>query len=123
MRIGIVGGGPGGLTFATLWKQRHPDDLVQVIEQNAPDATFGFGVVFSDRALEFLLEDDPGTARLIMSRMINWRDITIVKQGQRIAIDGVGFSAIGRLELLTLLLQRAREAGVELIHDRGDIAE
>ena len=119
MRVAVLGGGPGGLYFSSLWKQRHPGDIVQLHEQNPPDATFGFGVVFSDRALEFLNEDDPETASLIASRMVNWRDITVVKNGERIAIDGVGFSAIGRLELLKLLLQQARAAGVEFVHNRA----
>ena len=43
-----------------------------------------------------------------------WRDIAIVHRGQPVAIDGVGFSAIGRLQLLQLLQRRAREAGVAL---------
>jgi 2-polyprenyl-6-methoxyphenol hydroxylase-like FAD-dependent oxidoreductase len=114
MRLGILGGGPGGLYFAALWKSRHPDDDVRLFEQNPADATWGFGVVFSDRALEFLREDDPGTVDLIAPRMETWRDITIVHRGETIAIDGVGFSAIGRLELLQLLQQRARTAGVTL---------
>ena len=50
MRIAVMGGGPAGLYFATLWQARHPKDEVQVFEQNPADATFGFGVVFSDRA-------------------------------------------------------------------------
>lgn len=116
MRIAVLGGGPAGLSFATLWKLRHPDDRVRVVEQNPSDATWGFGVVFSDRAMEFLAADDPATADLITRHMAHWRDITLVKDGVRIAIDGVGFSAIGRLELLQLLVRRAREAGVELVH-------
>jgi 2-polyprenyl-6-methoxyphenol hydroxylase-like FAD-dependent oxidoreductase len=87
---------------------------VRVFEQNPADATWGFGVVFSDRALEFLREDDPGTVDLVAPRMETWTDIAIVHRGERIAIDGVGFSAIGRLELLQLLQQRARAAGVAL---------
>ena len=114
MRVGILGGGPGGLYFAALWKSRHPDDNVRLFEQNPADATWGFGVVFSDRALEFLREDDAGTVDLIAPRMETWRDITIVHRGKTIAIDGVGFSAIGRLELLQLLQQRALSAGVTL---------
>ena len=114
MRVGILGGGPGGLYFAALWKSRHPGDDVRLFEQNPADATWGFGVVFSDRALEFLREDDAGTVDLIAPRMETWRDITIVHRGETIAIDGVGFSAIGRLELLQLLQQRARAASVTL---------
>jgi 2-polyprenyl-6-methoxyphenol hydroxylase-like FAD-dependent oxidoreductase len=114
MRLAVVGGGPGGLYFSALWKSRHPADEVRLFEQNAADATWGFGVVFSDRALEFLNDDDPATVALIAPRMETWRDMTIVHRGQSVTIDGVGFAAIGRLELLRLLQQRAREAGVEL---------
>ena len=112
MRIAVVGGGPGGLYFASLWKSRHPRDTVELFEQNRADATWGFGVVFSDRALEFLRDDDPGTVDLISPHMETWRDITVVHRGDRIVIDGIGFSAIGRLELLQLLQSQARAAGV-----------
>jgi 2-polyprenyl-6-methoxyphenol hydroxylase-like FAD-dependent oxidoreductase len=112
MRMAVVGGGPAGLYFASLWKARHPRDTVELVEQNAADATWGFGVVFSDRALEFLREDDADTVDLISPRMETWRDITLVHRGEAIVIDGIGFSAIGRLELLQLLQRRAREAGV-----------
>src|ERR1700735_1398047 len=57
MRSPCVGGVPAGLYFATLWKTRHPKDDVQVYEQTPADATFGFGVVFSDRALEVLRDE------------------------------------------------------------------
>ncbi|MDE2578365.1 MAG: FAD-dependent monooxygenase [Hyphomicrobiales bacterium] len=116
MRICVIGGGPAGLYLGTLWKLRHPDDVVELFEQNASDVTWGFGVVFSDRALEFLRADDAQTVDLIASRMQTWRDMTLVHRGEKITIDGVGFSAIGRLDLLTLLLQRAREVGVILHH-------
>jgi 2-polyprenyl-6-methoxyphenol hydroxylase-like FAD-dependent oxidoreductase len=114
MRVTVVGGGPAGLYFSALWQRRHPADEVRLIEQNAADATWGFGVVFSDQALEFLRDDDPETVAAIAPRMQGWRDIAIVHLGERVVIDGVGFSAIGRLELLRLLQQRAREAGVDL---------
>jgi 2-polyprenyl-6-methoxyphenol hydroxylase-like FAD-dependent oxidoreductase len=112
MRIAIVGGGPAGLYFASLWKARHPRDEVELFEQNPAGATWGFGVVFSDRALEFLREEDADTVDLISPRMEAWRDITIVYRGEAIAIDGIGFSAISRLELLQLLQQRAHAVGV-----------
>src|SRR5262249_47638036 len=74
---------------------------------------FGFGVVFSDRALEFLNEGDPETFAAIVPHLESWTDITVVHRGERIRIDGVGFAAIGRLDLLHLLQARARSVGVE----------
>jgi 2-polyprenyl-6-methoxyphenol hydroxylase-like FAD-dependent oxidoreductase len=112
MRIAVLGGGPAGLYFASLWKKRHPEAEVRLYEQNPENATWGFGVVFSERALEFLREDDPEAYELITPKMETWRDITLVHKGERIRIDGVGFSAIGRLALLQLLHTRARQVGV-----------
>lgn len=127
MRIAVAGGGPAGLYFATLWKQRHPKDTVRVFEQNPPDATFGFGVVFSDRALEFLRADDPETHDLITPEMETWEAMTLVHKGEKVTIDGVGFSSIGRLHLLQLLQERALAVGAELAFETavpapGDLA-
>lgn len=112
MRIAVIGGGPGGLYFAYLWKQRHPDATVELFEQNPAGATWGFGVVFSDQALEFLRADDPETVDAIAPRMESWKNITLHLRGETVEIDGVGFSSIGRLELLQLLQARARQASV-----------
>jgi anthraniloyl-CoA monooxygenase len=51
VRIAVVGGGPGGLYFSALAKQLNPRHEIPVWERNAPDDTFGFGVVFSDETL------------------------------------------------------------------------
>jgi 2-polyprenyl-6-methoxyphenol hydroxylase-like FAD-dependent oxidoreductase len=112
MRIAILGAGPAGLYLAYLLKRRQPALDVTVVEQNAPDATFGFGVVFSDRALEFLKGDDPDTFHAITPHLEMWDDITLDHGGERIRIDGVGFAAIGRLRLLQLLQARVRTVGV-----------
>jgi len=112
LRIAVIGGGPGGLYFAYLWKRRHPDAEVDLFEQNPARATWGFGVVFSDSALEFLRADDPDTVDAIAPRMESWKNITLNLRDESVEIDGVGFSSIGRLELLRLLQARAREAGV-----------
>ena len=117
MRIAVIGGGPGGLYFAYLWKKLHPDASIDLFEQNAAGATFGFGVVFSEQALEFLRADDPDTADAIAPRMESWRNITLNLRGESVAIDGVGFSSIGRLDLLTVLQQRAGSVGVTPRYD------
>jgi 2-polyprenyl-6-methoxyphenol hydroxylase-like FAD-dependent oxidoreductase len=118
VRIAVLGAGPAGLYFAYLWKQRHPDTQIEVFEQNPADATWGFGVVFSDRALEFLRADDPETERVISGQMETWEDVVLCHRGKQIRIDGVGFSAIGRLDFLLLLQERARSVGIEPHYNR-----
>jgi 2-polyprenyl-6-methoxyphenol hydroxylase-like FAD-dependent oxidoreductase len=123
--VTIVGAGPAGLYLSYLLKRRRPAAEIRVVEQNPADATFGFGVVFSDRALEFLREDDPETFDAIAPAMESWSDLTLDLEGRVVRIDGIGFSAIGRLRLLRLLQARARGAGVTLEFERaiGSLAE
>jgi 2-polyprenyl-6-methoxyphenol hydroxylase-like FAD-dependent oxidoreductase len=117
VRIAVIGGGPGGLYFAYLWKKRHPDAEIDLFEQNAAGATWGFGVVFSEQALEFLRADDPDTVDAIAPRMESWHNITLNLRGESVEIDGVGFSSIGRLDLLRILQQRAASVGVAPRYD------
>jgi 2-polyprenyl-6-methoxyphenol hydroxylase-like FAD-dependent oxidoreductase len=126
MKINILGGGPAGLYFALLMKRHDPNHDVCVYERGPRDATWGFGVVFSDRALEFLNRDDPAMYRLIEPHMESWPDLTIVHRDVRVPIAGNGFASIGRLELLTLLQDEAERHGVELrfdtdVHSLGEL--
>ena len=113
MNVLVAGGGPAGLYFSYLAKRRWPHWRIRVVEQNPPDATFGFGVVFSDRALEFLQADDPTTYNLITPELEAWVDIVLVHRGERVVIDGIGFNAIGRLHFLRFMQQQAARAGVQ----------
>ncbi len=118
MRVVIIGAGPAGLYLAYLLKRRRPDADIKVVEQNPTNATFGFGVVFSDRALDFLRADDEETYAAISPHMESWDDIALVHRNERIVIDGIGFAAIGRLKLLQLLQERLRSVGVEPQYQR-----
>jgi 2-polyprenyl-6-methoxyphenol hydroxylase-like FAD-dependent oxidoreductase len=108
----VVGAGPAGVYFAYLARRLHPDWRIRVVEQNPADAVFGFGLVFSDKALEFLRADDPATYDLITPQMETWTDLTVVHRGTPVVIDGIGFSAIGRLHLLRLLRQQLATVGI-----------
>jgi 2-polyprenyl-6-methoxyphenol hydroxylase-like FAD-dependent oxidoreductase len=112
MNVLVVGAGPAGLYFAYLAKRAHPHWQIRVLEQNPADATFGFGVVFSDKALEFLRADDPTTYELITPQMETWHDLTVVHRRTPVVIDGIGFAAIGRLHLLRLLRQQLATVGI-----------
>ena len=117
MRIAVIGGGPGGLYFSYLWKKRHPDTHIDLFEQNAAGATWGFGVVFSEQALEFLRADDPDTVDAIAPGMESWNNIILNLRGESVEIDDVGFASIGRLDLLRILQQRASSVGVTPRYD------
>jgi 2-polyprenyl-6-methoxyphenol hydroxylase-like FAD-dependent oxidoreductase len=113
MRIAIAGAGPAGLHLAALLKARRPAAAIRLVEQNPEGATFGFGVVFSDRALDFLAADDPGLHAALTERLESWQAITLNHPDGQVVVDGIGFTAIARLELLRLLTARCRAAGVE----------
>jgi 2-polyprenyl-6-methoxyphenol hydroxylase-like FAD-dependent oxidoreductase len=112
MKILVAGAGPAGLYLAYLLKRQQPGWTLRVVEQNPPDSTFGYGVVFSDRALEFLRADDPETCDRVTPAMETWTDINVVHRGTPVVIDGIGFSAIGRLKFLQLLCGQLEAAGV-----------
>jgi benzoate-CoA ligase family protein len=119
MRIGIVGAGPAGLLFAYLVKRRRPDVEVRVVEQNPRDATFGFGVVFSHGALEFLARDVPVMHAALSRIMETWPIQRVVHRDTAVDVDGNGFCAVERLELLGLLQAECVKAGVTLAFGRA----
>jgi len=125
MRIVIVGAGPAGLYLSLLLRRSGIDFAVQVIEQNAPDSTFGFGVVFAEDALEFLKEDDPAIFNAITPELERWSGIAIHHRSEHVMLDGIGFTAISRLQLLQLLQQQARREKIDITFNRPvtDLAE
>jgi anthraniloyl-CoA monooxygenase len=114
MKITIIGGGPAGLYFALLMKKQDPAHSVRVFERNAPDDTFGWGVVFSDKTLSYLKENDEETHRQITESFELWDNVDVVHRDQKVTIRGNRFSGIARLELLSILQNRCRALGVEL---------
>jgi 2-polyprenyl-6-methoxyphenol hydroxylase-like FAD-dependent oxidoreductase len=123
MRVTIVGAGPAGLYLAYLLERSRLKVEVEVFEQNPPDATFGFGLVFSERALEFLNDEDPETLAAIRPALEHWNDSIFVHKGCEIRIDGMGYTGIGRLRLLQILQAQARSEGVEpkYLHSIDDV--
>jgi len=117
VRIRIVGAGPAGLYFAALMMRHDPSHDIVVYERSPRNATWGFGVVFSDRALEFLRADDEALYQHLTPHLETWPDLTIVHNDARIAIAGNGFAAIGRLELLSLLYSYVENLGAKIVFE------
>jgi anthraniloyl-CoA monooxygenase len=114
MRIAIAGGGPGGLYLSILLKRLDPSHEVVVYERNAPDDTFGFGVVFSDETLVAFEAADPESYAEITRRFVRWSEIDVRYRGEVVTSGGHGFSALGRKQLLNILQTRAAGLGVDL---------
>ena len=118
MRIAVIGAGAAGLLFSLLIKRRFPAWEVQLCEQNPEGATYGFGVVFSDGALAFLERDEPELSRTVEASMVRWPMQRLVHRGERVDVDGNGFSAIGRLALQQVLQVLNRRVGVDVRYGR-----
>ncbi|WP_405668131.1 bifunctional salicylyl-CoA 5-hydroxylase/oxidoreductase [Streptomyces sp. NBC_00055] len=113
-RIAVIGGGPGGLYAAALLKRLDPERSVTVWERNAPDDTFGFGVVLSDETLGGIEHADPVVYRALQAEFVRWDDIDIIHRGRTQTSGGHGFAALGRRRLLEILHQRCASLGVRL---------
>jgi anthraniloyl-CoA monooxygenase len=112
MRVSVVGAGPSGLYLAVLLRKAGHE--VSVVERNAPDATFGWGVVFSEETLGALRDADYQTYLEITDSFARWTSIDIRYRGVTLRSGGHTFSAIRRTHLLDILQRRARELGVSL---------
>lgn len=114
MKINIIGGGPAGLYFALLMKKEKRAHEIRVMERNAPDDTFGWGVVFSDKTLSYLKEADEETYTQITGSFETWDNVDVVHRGRKVTIRGNRFSGIARIKLLQILQHRCQQLGVDL---------
>jgi anthraniloyl-CoA monooxygenase len=114
MKVLVLGGGPGGLYSAILLKKSHPDWAVRLVERNPPDATYGWGIVFSDRTLGGLHEADAKTHAQITDRLVFWDVVEVRLPGSVTRCGGNVFCGMSRKVLLDILQRRCRELGVAL---------
>src|SRR3954452_14643147 len=103
MRVACIGGGPGGLYFAALMKQLDAGHEITVWERNAPDDTFGFGVVLSDETLGGIEHADRRVYAAMEAEFARWDDIDVHYRGEVVTSGGHGFAAMSRHRLLAIL--------------------
>lgn len=123
MKINVLGGGPSGLYFAYLAKKRLADVEINVYERNAPDATFGFGVVLAGAGLAKLEAADTESFSKLQSITKSLENQEIILNGAAVSIEGQAYGgAVKRLDLLQMLQGICAEVGVAVVHDH-DIGE
>ncbi|MFG0228217.1 FAD-dependent monooxygenase [Achromobacter sp. 413638] len=118
MKIAIIGAGPAGLYFSLLAKKHDPSHEITIYEQNPQGATYGWGVVFSDIGLAFLRDADPEFFGRFVAHHERCDYMEIVHQGTRVQVQGNHFSRTSRIDMLAVLEQACREAGVRILHQQ-----
>jgi anthraniloyl-CoA monooxygenase len=114
MKITTLGGGPAGLYASLLLKKANPHLDITLYERNPQGATYGWGVVFSDRTLSAFREADDRSYVAITDRFVLWDAIDTFYRGQRLRCGGHTFAGMSRRELLLILQNRCEELGVKL---------
>ena len=122
MKIVILGGGPAGLYSGLLIKKTNPTHDITIIERNAADVTYGWGVVFSDRTLASFQRADNKTYEQITNHFVIWDAIDVHYRDQKISCGGHVISSISRQSLLNILQRRCHELGIN-IHFSCEINE
>ena len=118
MKIAVIGAGPAGLYFSLLAKKHDARHEIHVVEQNPRDATYGWGVVFSDVGLGFLREADPEFFTEFTAHHERCDYMEIVHRGTRVQVHGNHFSRTSRIDMLGVLQRACERQGIQVAYGR-----
>lgn len=128
MKIRVIGGGPAGLFYAYLMKRDDPRHDIRVFERDPQNATYGWGVVFSDVALSFVRDIAPELYGAITRDQVVFDEMAVVHKGQQVTLAHNTFHRMARIDLLEALHEYCRAVGVVIeferkIDDVGEFAD
>lgn len=118
MKIRIIGGGPAGLFYAYLMKRDDASHDIHVYERDPENATYGWGVVFSDVALSFVRDIAPELYESMTRGQEVFDEMAVVHQGVHVTLAHNTFHRMARIDLLKALHAHCREVGVKIEFDR-----
>jgi anthraniloyl-CoA monooxygenase len=117
LKILTIGGGPAGLYASLLLKKADPSRDISIIERNPRGATYGWGVVFSDRTLHNFREADIVTYEAINEAFVLWDAIDIRFKDRVMRCGGNVFAGMARRRLLQILEVRCEALGIPVTHE------
>ncbi len=125
MKIGIIGGGPAGLFYAYLMKRADPAHAIRVVERDPENATYGWGVVFSDVALAFVRDVAPELYESMTRNQEVYDDMAVVHRGEQVTLAHNVFHRMARIDLLRALHEHCARVGVAVAfeHKADDVSE
>lgn len=115
-RVLIVGGGPGGLFFSIMARRAMPDAEIVVREQNPPGVTYGWGVAFSQSAIDALRPAAPDVIDALEGNAEH-KVMDIVLNGETVQVNVDPQHCNPRWGLLGVLESEARSSGVVIEHE------
>jgi anthraniloyl-CoA monooxygenase len=118
MKIRIIGGGPAGLFYAYLMKRDDPRHEICVYERDPENATYGWGVVFSDVALSFVKDLAPELYDAITFNQVVFDEMAVIHRSEHVKLAHNTFHRMARIDLLKALHQQCREIGVTIEFER-----
>jgi 2-polyprenyl-6-methoxyphenol hydroxylase-like FAD-dependent oxidoreductase len=118
MKIRIIGGGPAGLFYAYLMKRDDPSHDIRVYERDPENATYGWGVVFSDVALAFVRDLAPELYDAMTRNQEVFDEMAVVHQGKHVTLAHNTFHRMARIDLLKALHAHCRAVGVAIEFER-----
>ena len=114
MKVVILGAGPAGMYCGLLLKKARPAAEITILERNPAGATYGWGVVFSDRTLAAFREADYPTYARITEQFVLWDAIDTRFHGELMRCEGHVFAGLARKALLDILRERCLELDITM---------
>jgi anthraniloyl-CoA monooxygenase len=114
VKVVILGAGPAGMYCGLLLKKARPTAEITILERNPAGATYGWGVVFSDRTLASFREADYPTYARITEQFVLWDAIDTRFRGELMRCGGHVFAGLARKALLDILRERCLELGIAM---------